>query len=158
MPVETFSGPAGEIIHIVSQPPPALPDVARRDLELAWEAAGAAPIPAATRVFHFPNPPSAPVELRVTDADAAAWVAALERERGISNLYNVSLCLRFLALVALMAQAGWAREWFALDRAGATLRPELLQAAALVRLNATGDFDETALRALLPAPWSAKSE
>ena len=94
----------------------------------------------------------------MADKDAAAWVAALERQSGLSSLYTVSVCLRLLGLVALMAQAGWARQWFALGRAGAILRPELLQAAALVRLNATGGFDETALRALLPAAWSSKVE
>jgi len=50
-----------------------------------------------------------------------------------------------------MAQAGWVRDWFALGRAGTEIRPELLRAAALVRLNESGGFDETAIRALLPA-------
>ena len=69
---------------------------------------------------------------------------------GLTTPHGVSVCLRLLALVALMAQAGWARPWFALAPGGAEIRPELLQAAALAPLTDSGGFDETALRALLP--------
>jgi len=58
--------------------------------------------------------------------------------------------LRLLALVALMAQAAWLRDWFEISRGGAILKPALLQAAALSPLTQSGGFDETALRALLP--------
>lgn len=134
---------------MLSESPAALPCVSKRDLEQAWEIAqaGGAVAPPALK-FRFAASP--PVELVVADKDAAAWVAALERRFGLSSPHHVSVCLRLLALVALMARAGWARAWFALTREGAEIRPELLQAAALVRLNDAGGFDETALRALLP--------
>lgn len=120
-------------------------------MEAAWDAAqaGGAPAPP-VRKFCFVAPAGAPVELVVADRDAAAWVAAVERRAGLSTPYGVSVCMRLLALVALMAQAEWAREWFGLGRGGAEIRPELLRAAALAQLEENGGFDETALRALLP--------
>lgn len=132
-------------------PAGALPLVAKRDLEQAWEIAqegGVAP-PEDGQIFRFAG--DNPVEVVVADRDASAWVAAVERRIGLSSAYGVSVCLRLLALVALMAQAEWARGWFALERGGAKIRPELLLAAAQVKLNEAGGFDEGALRALLPA-------
>lgn len=139
------------MLHMLSRPPSALPCVSRRDMEAAWEAAqaGGAPAPP-LRKFCFAVPQGAPVELVVADRDAAAWAAAVERWAGLSTPHGVSVCLRLLALVALMAQAGWVREWFGLGRLGAEIRPELLLAAAQVPLDEDGGFDETALRALLP--------
>jgi hypothetical protein len=137
------------VLHLVSAPPSALPTVSKRDLEQAWEAAqggGAAP----ARFFRFATAGRPPVELLLQDRDAAAWAAAVERSAGLSTPYGVSVCLRLLALVAVMAEAGWVRAWFALRRDGAEIRPELWHAAALVRLNDSGGFDETDLRALLP--------
>ncbi len=90
------------------------------------------------------------MELLLQDRDAAAWAAAVDRSAGLSTPYGISVCLRLLALVALMAEAGWARAWFVLRRDGAKIRPELWHAAALVTLNDSGGFDETDLRALLP--------
>ncbi len=138
---------------MIAQPPGDLPCVMRRDLERAWESASAVAASGAPRRFRFETQEGAPLELRVADADAAAWVAAVERGIGLSNLYGVSVCLRLLALVALMAQAAWARDWFSFERGGTAIRPELWRAAALARLNATGGFDETALQALLPGAY-----
>jgi hypothetical protein len=123
--------------------------VTKRDLEQAWEAAQAAKA-APPRFFRFAPAGAAPVELSLRDRDAAAWAASVERSTGLSTPYGVSICLRLLALVALMADAGWARAWFVLRRDGAKIRPELMHAAALVALNDSGGFDETDLRALLP--------
>jgi hypothetical protein len=145
----TAQGPAGVVLHLISAPPSALPTVTRRDLEQAWEAAqvtGAAP----PRFFRFAQAGGPPVELRLQDRDAAAWAAAVERSAGLSTPHGISICLRLLALVALMAEAEWARGWFDLRRDGADIRPELWHAAALVTLNDSGGFDETDLRALLP--------
>ena len=137
------------VLHLISAPPSALPTVTRRDLEQAWEAAqrsGAAP----PRFFRFVPEGGEPVELLLQDRDAASWAAAVERSAGLSTAYGVSVCLRLLALVAVMAEAGWARAWFVLRRDGAAIRPELWHAAALVTLNDRGGFDEPDLRALLP--------
>ncbi len=150
MDIKSAEGPGGGLLLVVSAPASALPCVTKRDMELAWEVAQAAGVAAGVARIKFVAEP--PVELVLEDRDAAAWVAALERRIGLSTAYGVSVCLRLLALVAVMAQAGWARDWFALAQGGGEIRPELLQAAALAPLNETGGFDETALRALLPAP------
>ena len=142
-------GPAGTLLHLISAPPSALPTVTGRDLEQAWEAAqlsGAAP----PRFFRFATAGGEPVDLLLQDRDAAAWAAAVERSAGLSSPHGISVCLRLLALVALMAEAGWARAWFVLRRDGAAIRPELWHAVALVTLNDRGGFDEPDLRALLP--------
>lgn len=145
------SGPGGEAICL-SGAPGELPAVTWRDLEQAWEIAQMRRdlVSAGGYAFRFGG--VAPVELVVADRDAASWVAALERRIGIASVHGVSLCLRLLGLVALMAEAGWARDWFVLAREGVEIRPELLRAAAGVKLNAAGGFDETALKPLLPAP------
>ncbi len=150
--VTTAYGPAGEVLHVLSVPPPTLPSVTKRDLEQAWEAAqaaGAAPLPPA-RGFRFARVAGEPVELILHDPDAAAWAAAVDRVADLSTMRGVSLCLRLLGLVELMGRAGWARAWFTLDRGGADIAPALLLAAALAPLNETGGFDEPALQALLP--------
>ena len=150
MQVSTAQGPAGEKLQLISAPPSRLPTVTKRDLEQAWEAAQlnkAAPL----RFFRFATAGGPPVELLLQDRDAAAWAEAVERSAGLSTPYGISVCLRLLALIALMAEAGWVRAWFALSRDGAKIRPELWHAAALVKLNDSGGFDETDLRALLPA-------
>ena len=137
------------MVHLLPAPASALPCVTKRDLEQAWEVAQAADVPAPKlRKFHFAVEP--PVDLWVQDKDAAAWVAAVENTVGLATPHGVSVCLRLLGLVALMAQGGWVRGWFTLARGGAEIRPELLQAAALAPLTESGGFDETALRALLP--------
>jgi hypothetical protein len=148
--VSTAQGPAGEVLHLISAPPSCLPTVTRQDLERAWESAGSSRA-APPRFFRFIGTDGPPVELLLQDRDAAAWAAAVERSAGLSSPYGISICLRLLALVALMAEAGWARPWFVLSRDGAKIRAELWHAAALARLNESGGFDETDLRALLPA-------
>ncbi len=151
--VETLEGPQGVRLHLVPVPPAALPAVTARDIEQAWEAtqpAAAAP----PRAFRFAGRP--PLELRLADTDASAWVAAVERSIGLHSLHGVSVCLRLLALVALMARAAWLRAWFTLAPEGAVIRPELLRAAAAVPLNEAGGFDETALEALMP-PAAARN-
>jgi hypothetical protein len=147
--INTAQGAAGEVLHLVSAPPSSLPTVTKRDLEQAWEAARASET-APPRFFRFASAGGKSVELLLQDRDAAAWAAAVERSAGLSTPYGISVCLRLLALVALMAEAEWARRWFALRRDGAEIRPELWHAAALVTLNDNGGFDETDLRALLP--------
>ncbi len=151
MEIRTATGPDGAVLHLLNRPASALPPVNRRDLELAWETARDSTWAAAPpRIFRFAGPAGPAIDLLIADADAAAWAAAVERRFGLNSAHGISLCLRLLAMVALMAHAGWARGWFALERDGANIRPEFLQAAALVPLSNAGGFDETALRALLP--------
>ncbi|GLR65569.1 hypothetical protein GCM10010909_02470 [Acidocella aquatica] len=150
MPVETLIGPAGEVLHQLGQPASSLPAVSKRDLEQALEAAHGRLKRAPARGFRFLAPPAPPVELILADADAAAWAVAVEQTAGLDTPHGVSLCLRLLALVALLADAAWVRPWLARGGEGIEIHPQLLRAAALVPLNTAGGFDETALRALLP--------
>jgi len=151
--IRTETGPRGEILHLVPHQAAALPSVARRDLELAWEASRAAShhAPATeTRLIRFSQPERPPLDLILNDSDAASWAAAIGGIVDLSTAYGISVCLRLLALVDLMGSAAWARAWFTISRSGLEFHPALLQAAALSPLTETGGFAETALRALLP--------
>ncbi len=154
--IRTEAGPQGEILHLVPFLPAALPPVTKRDLEQAWEAARAAALTppahsAKTHAFRFLQAPAPPLDLVITDTDAASWAAAIDRIAGLSTAHGISICLRLLALFQLMATEVWVRHWFKLDRAGLEFHPALLQAAALSPLTPTGAFAETTLQALLPA-------
>ncbi len=152
--IQTQAGPDGKILHLVPHPAATLPAVTKRDLEQAWEAArdaAQAPHPAsATHFFRFAQGSAPPLDLAVTDRDAAAWAGAVDRIADLSTAHGISVCLRLLALIELMGRAAWTRAWFSLTRAGLEFHPALLQAAALSPLTDTGGFAETALRALLP--------
>jgi hypothetical protein len=155
--VRTEQGPDGEILHLVPHPAAALPAVTKRDLEQAWEAAGAvASAPGASfrnaqaRLIRFVAPEGLPLDLLLADRDAASWASAIDKIADLSTIHGISVCLRLMALVDLMGSASWARAWFTLSRAGLEFHPALLQAAALSPLTETGGFAETALRALLP--------
>jgi hypothetical protein len=139
------------VLHLVPRLPPALPAVTARDIEQAWEATRP-PIAAPPRAFRFAG--DTPLELQLTDADARAWVAAVERAVGLRSLHGVSVCLRLLALIALLAQSLWARRWFTLAREGVTIHPDLLRAASVAPLNASGGFDEPTIAALMPCAAS----
>jgi len=157
--IRTEYGAQGEVVHLIPFAAPELPSVSRRHLEQAWEAARGAALSAATgkapmtHGFHFHEDNGPPLDLILADRDAASWTGGVERIADLSTAYGISLCLRLLALVALMGSAEWARPWFTLKRAGANIHPALLQAASLAPLTPTGGFAETSLRALLPAEF-----
>ncbi len=155
--IRTKFGPAGEILHLVPYPPEDLPPVTKRDLEQAWEAAradslkpGRRAADAQARLIRFIPQAQPPLDLALTDRDAASWASAIDGIADLTTPHGISTCLRLLALVELMGSASWARDWFTLNRAGLDFHPALLQAAALTPLTATGGFAETAMRALLP--------
>ncbi len=165
--VRTVIGENGAVLHVIATPPGQLPPVAKRDLEQAWEAAraGAAGPPRLFRFAPAGTAPAgtapagtAPVELFLNDSDAAAWAAAVDAVADLGTPRGISICLRLLALVALMGRADWVRPWFVLRRGGAEIDGGLLQAAALAPLNEVGGFDETALRALLPQAAAREAE
>ena len=73
--------------------------------------------------------------------------------------YGLSLCLRLLALVDLLAAVPWAREHVVIRRDGAQLDAGLLAAAAQLPLTGQARFDQTGFtklmrQAVLPAPVS----
>ena len=167
--VEVAVGRDGATGYLVALPPEALPPVRMRDLAAAWDAARAAAHTAAhaaahtgrwdaPRLFRFRRPGAEGgetcTELALADPDACCWAGAVDRTLGLASAYGISVCLRLLALVDLMASAPWARAWFALRRDGAEIDHALLRAAAAATLTAQGRLDEAALRARL-APSAA---
>ncbi|HQT60608.1 MAG TPA: hypothetical protein PLV07_05790 [Acidiphilium sp.] len=140
----------GTELHLVPLSPPRLPRVQKRDLEQAWEAAHSAARAGAEgprRGFRFAGGPD--VVLR--DRDARVWASSVDRIADLSTAHGISVCLRLLGLVALLAQGGWAARFVRLDQGSAELDGALLGAAARTVLTDTGALDENALRAqLLP--------
>jgi hypothetical protein len=65
------------------------------------------------------------------------------------NSYGLSVCLRLLALVELLARVRWADPLCQLQRDGAELHPVLLRAAASAPLTPDARFDETGFRSRL---------
>lgn len=153
--------PDGAVTYLVAMPVEALPPVRTRDLAAAWDAARDAATGAlwgAARLFRFARPDGAVLDLALDDEDARCWAGAVDLTTGMQTSYGLSLCLRLLALVALMARAPWLGGLYRLSRAGVQLDPALLRAAAEAQLTADAQFDETGFRrclATLPAPGAS---
>jgi hypothetical protein len=148
----------GAVTYLVAVPPEEMPPVRGRDLERAWYAARAAAIAAAwgvARGFRFRRPDGSVTELALADRDACCWAAAVDGIAGLTTAYGLSLCLRLLALVDLLAHAHWAAPLCRLERDGADLHPALLRAAAAAPLTAEARFDEAGFRRNLAALPSA---
>ena len=71
------------------------------------------------------------------------------RSGGFTHPYGVSLCLRLLALVDLLAHARWAARLLAFEAGLVRLHPALLGLAAASPLLADGRFDEPFFQASL---------
>lgn len=131
--IRVGGGPGGSVTYLVDLPPEALPTVGKRDLELAWYAARDAAMAdhwGSVRAFRFNRPDGSHTDLALADRDASCWVSAVDRSVGLATTRGLSLCLRLLALVDLLARAAWARPLFRLARDGAEFHPALLRAAA----------------------------
>lgn len=151
-PVRVGRGPDGFLTYAVDLAPEDLPPVRGRDLERAWYAAREAAIASdwgVSRGFRFRRADGSFVDLALADRDAACWAGAVDGTVGLSSSYGLSLCLRLLALIDLLARADWAARLCRLARDGAELEPELLAAAATAPLNADLRFDEGWFRARL---------
>ena len=125
--------PDGLMTYLVDLSPEALPSVCKRDLERAWYAAREAALAehqGPVRGFRFNRPDGSHTDLALADRDARCWVGAVDRTVGIANAAGLSLCLRLLALIDLLAHAPWARSLFHLARDGAEFHPALLRTAA----------------------------
>jgi hypothetical protein len=143
------AGPDGSLTYLVDVPPEALPAVTRRDLERAWYAARDAALAqdwGVVRGFRFNRPDGSHTDLALADRDARCWVGAIDSTVGIGNSQGLSLCLRLLALIDLLAHASWTRPLFHLARDGAEFHPALLRTAASQPLTADARFDETGFR------------
>jgi hypothetical protein len=143
----------GVLTYLVDRPPEELPAVRGRDLEAAWDAAREAALASrfsAVRGFRFRRGDGSFTDLALADRDARCWAGAVDRTVGMDSCYGLSICLRLLALVDLLARARWAHGLFRLGRDGATLHPALLRTAAMAPLTTEARFDETGFRARLP--------
>jgi hypothetical protein len=142
----------GWLTYTVGCAPAALPPVSRRDLDAAWHAARQAALAGewgAIRGFSFAEPDGETLDIALADRDACCWARAVDSRVGLQSRYGVSVLLRLLALVSLIASASWSRPLCRLSRDGADLDPSLLAAAASEPLNEAGQFDELAFRARL---------
>ena len=154
----------GTLTYLVDLPPQALPPVRSRDLAAAWDAAREAATGAAwgaQRLFRFRGIGGGVTDLALHDRDARCWAGAVDRTVGMQTSYGLSLCLRLLALVDLLARAPWTVGLFELGRAGAELHPVLLRTAATRPLTAEARFDESSFRAAIscvPGPSGADNK
>ena len=109
--VQVGAGPDGSLTYLVDLPPEDLPPVRRRDLERAWHAARDAAIAqrwSTIRFFRFQRPDGSFGDLALADRDACCWAGAVDGTVGLRNSYGLSVCLRLLALVDLLARVRWA--------------------------------------------------
>lgn len=142
--VSVAHAPDGSIRYLVRVAPDGLPPVLKRDMEAAWDAVqGMRPGRDAARGFRFVQPDGSEVDLLLADRDARGWAAAVDRLAGLHTSYGVSLCLRLLALIDLLARRRDAARL--LDRQARDLRPHpsLLRAAASAPLDGSFRFEET---------------
>jgi hypothetical protein len=151
-PVHVGAGPDGSLTYLVDMPPEELPPVHRRDLERAWHAARDAAIMqrwGVARFFRFRRDDGSFGDLALADRDACCWAGAVDVTLGMRKSYGLSVCLRLLALVELLARVRWADSLCQLQRDGAELHPVLLRAAASAPLTPDARFDETGFRSRL---------
>jgi hypothetical protein len=147
--VHVGAGPDGTLTYMVEMPPEALPPVRGRDLERVWYAARDAAMNerwSVPRGFRFRRADGSYTDLALADADACCWAGAVDLTVGITSSYGMSLCLRLLALIDLLARAPWAAPLWRLQCDGADLHPNLLRTAASAPLTADARFDETRFR------------
>jgi hypothetical protein len=150
--IRVGGGPDGLMTYLIDLPPEALPSVCKRDLERAWYAAREAALAerqGVVRGFRFTRPDGSHTDLALADRDARCWVGAVDRTVGIANAPGLSLCLRLLALIDLLARAPWARSLLHLARDGAEFHPALLRAAAVQPLTKEARFDEAGFQVRL---------
>jgi hypothetical protein len=159
--IEVGSAKNGTLTYLIHGAPAALPPVLKRDLLGAWDTARSAalgvPCPGRARAFRFARPDGGTTDLALSDPDARCWAAALDRRLTMASPYGLSVCLRLLALIDLLAGAPWARGHVALRPGGAELHPGLVRLAAEAKLTDEACFDEAAFRARLSPAVTAQT-
>lgn len=151
--VRTGVSPDGVLVHWIDRSPAALPPVRGRDMQHAWDAARAAGLSArsgAVRGFRFERADGTVADLTLADRDARCWAGAVDATVGIGTSTGLSICMRLLALVDLLARVSWARDVLRFGRDGAALHPSLLRAAAVSPMTDEGRFEEATFCARLP--------
>ncbi len=153
MPSIDIAAAGDTITYLIHDSPAALPPVSRRDLLAAWDTARQAALDASPsaekRAFRFARPDGGTTDLALADSDARCWADAIDARLSLANPYGLSVCLRLLALIDLLAAAPWARAHIHLHRTGADLHPALLRLAAEAELTDEAGFDAGAFRARL---------
>ncbi|MCB8879303.1 hypothetical protein ACELLULO517_03585 [Acidisoma cellulosilytica] len=145
------------LLYRVAVPPAAMPPVLLKELEAAWDAARAHSLSAnwgAQRSFRFQKSDGQIADFDLTDRDARCWAGAVDDVTNLATLGGVSLCLRLLALVQLLATAPWAKLYLSSKRDGTRIDPALMRAAARADLTDDARFDEVSLRRNLPVRLS----
>lgn len=153
-PIRVAQTPSGTLTYLVDLAPETLPPVRRRDLEAAWTAARDAALGSAwdkVRLFRFRRTDGGSTDLALADPDACCWAGAVDRLASLASSYGLSLCLRLLALIDLLARSRWAHGLCRIGPQGAKLDPALLRVAAQAELNAEARFDEAGFRVRLAA-------
>ena len=151
-PIRVGAAADGSVVYLVDVGPEALPAVRSRDIERAWDAARGAASACAwgvARALRFQREDGSHTDLALADRDAACWAGAVDTTIGLDTRYGLSLCLRLLALVDLLARAPWMTSLYAVRRNGAELHPALLRTAASLPLTQDACFDEHRFRARL---------
>ena len=146
--------PAGAIAYSIPVQPEGLPAVAPGDLLRAWHVARAGAVHrrwGTPRLLRFAQRGGGapPTEIAIADPDAGAWTEAIDRAFGLETLPGLSLCLRLLALIEILARAAWLEPFFEITPAGVDLHPSLVTTASALPLDGTARFDEAALKGLL---------
>jgi hypothetical protein len=142
--IRVADGPGGAVVYQVQGSAADLPPVRSGDLHDAWYHARQAAHGGQrgeARVIRFEHA-DGPVDIALTDRDACCWSRAVDEQRSLATRYGLSLCLRLLALIDLLAHAPWARALLHLARDGAEFHPALLRAAASQPLTREARFDE----------------
>jgi hypothetical protein len=143
--IKTSANPNGMVTYLISAPPEALPAVLPRDLDRAWHharAAAMADTSGPALLFRFlRGEDEAPTDLALTDNDARCWAEAVDATNGLENVAGLSVCLRLLALIDLLARERWAAGLITLNRDGAEINAELLREAATAALTHEARFD-----------------
>jgi hypothetical protein len=159
--VGVAASPNGGLAYASPLPPEALPAVRPQALLAAWEAARAAP---GARRFGPPRRflfrrcgEEEPLAIDLADVDARCWAEAVDSAVGLDHLDGLSLCLRLLALIDLLAVAEWTRPLYTLSAEGPEFHPALLAAVASAPLGPAARFDPAALRDRLALPLSGRT-
>ncbi len=156
------ASPDGTLTYQVDHAASELPPVRGRDILAAWGLAREAASSAAwdsARAFRFRNRESGWTDLRLDDRDAQCWAGAVDRALGLQTQYGLSVCLRLLALIDLLASLPWLARRAALGRCGGEPHSALLRLAAESALTDDARFDAARFHACLeslPAPAGLK--
>ena len=150
--VHVGTAPDGSLTYLVDLPPEDLPPVHRRDLERAWYAARDAALSerwSVVRGFRFRREDGSFSDLALADRDACCWAGAVDCMLGIRNSYGLSVCLRLLALVDLLARVRWADPFCRLQRTAPNCTPCCCARPPARPLTAEARFDESGFRGRL---------